>query len=180
MEIHGYSCYWKSCLRRHTNAHEWPTNGPRMTHKLFAGNWITRRNLCLISNKNSNNTSWKFWHYVLCFAIVRNLVGSLLPPSSCQRQNIFSRISKLSRSKNRKEPMRSLFFSVSVVFAFADSRAWNATVGIDGEWRKLVYSQTPSIPNDKSWKDWNQQKGYSCFCENRTTGIYKLTDIPHK
>ena len=134
--------------------------------------WITRRNLCLISNKNSNNTSWKFWHYVLCFAIVRNLVGSLLPPSSCQRQNIFSRISKLSRSKNRKKPMRSLFFSVSVVFAFADSRAWNATVGIDGEWRKLVYSQTASIPTNKSWKDWNQQKGYSCFCKNRNTGIY--------
>ena len=136
-------------------------------------------NLCLIFDKNSNNTSWKFWHYVLCFAIVRNLVGSLLPPSSCQHQNIFSRISKLSRSKNKKKSaMRSLFFSVSVVFAFADSRAWNATFVIDGEWRKLVYSQTASITNDKSWKDWNQQKGYFCFCKNRNTGICKWALTP--
>ena len=34
-----------------------------------------------------------------------------------------------------------------VVFAFTDFIAWNAAVGVDGEWRKLVYSQTPSIPN---------------------------------
>ena len=37
-----------------------------------------------------------------------------------------------------------LFF----VFAFSDFTAWNATVGVDGEWRKLVYRQATSVPND--------------------------------
>ena len=34
------------------------------------------------------------------------------------------------------------------VFAFADFTAWNATVGVEGEWRKLVYRQSPSITSD--------------------------------
>ena len=35
-----------------------------------------------------------------------------------------------------------------VVFAFTDFIAWNAAVGVDGEWRKRVYRQASSMPND--------------------------------
>ena len=121
------------------------------------------------------------------------MAGSILSPSSCQHQHIFSRISKLSRSKNMKNndvrtntyflypcPNNNVhtglvllwyvvghncnsdcvilkrhtpwFYSTLkynpyfFVFAFTDFIAWNATVGVDGEWRKLVYRQSPSMP----------------------------------
>ena len=38
-----------------------------------------------------------------------------------------------------------MFFTV---FAFTDFCAWNATVGVNGKWRKLVYRHIPSTPND--------------------------------
>ena len=114
----------------------------------------------------------KVLHYVLRSAVVKNLVGRLLPPSSCQHQNIFLRISKLSRSKNsEKQELLALLGSKSFdcvlltthnvlllrliggqrifyVFAFVDFTAWNAAFGVDGEWRKRVYGQAPSIQND--------------------------------
>ena len=49
----------------------------------------------------------------MCFVLLLswNLVGSILPPSSCQHQNVFSRIPKLSRSKNIKNRnIKSLLF----------------------------------------------------------------------
>ena len=46
--------------------------------------------------------------------------------------------------------MNSRFLSVSGVFAFIDFIACNATVGVDGEWRILVYRQSPSIANGKT------------------------------
>ncbi|MBR4924829.1 MAG: hypothetical protein IKZ61_03660 [Prevotella sp.] len=42
-------------------------------------------------------------------------------------------------------PAERGFFSV---FAFSDFTAWNAAVGVDGEWRKLVCRQATSMSND--------------------------------
>ena len=50
------------------------------------------------------------------------------------------------------------------VFAFSDFAAWNATVGVDGEWRKLVYRQTPSTPNENLVKIEITKRVYLGFC----------------
>ena len=36
----------------------------------------------------------------------------------------------------------------SGVFAFSDFTACNAVVGVEGDWRKLVYRQTPLTANE--------------------------------
>ena len=51
---------------------------------------------------------------MLCFAIVRNLVGSLLQPSSCQHQNIFSRISNFQEAKTEKKLCAACFSALAL------------------------------------------------------------------
>ena len=76
-----------------------PASTTERRPSFFTKTGIARRLRRLLPSGHKN-TSWKFWHCVPCFAVGKNLVGSKLPPSSCHHQNIFWRISKLSRSNN--------------------------------------------------------------------------------
>ena len=144
------------------------TNGSRMSNEFFMGNWGSLTGICVWFLTKTQTTLLESFG-TTCFVLPLSGIWSEvyfhhLPANAKTYSHEYQNFQEAKTLKI----MHSLFFSVSVVFAFADSRAWNATVDVDGEWRKLVYSQTPSIPNDKSWKDWNQQKGYSCFCETET------------
>ena len=48
---------------------------------------------------------------------------------------------------------------------FSDFTAWNATFGVDGEWRKLVYRQTPSMLNENLVKIEITKRVYLGFCQ---------------
>ena len=82
-------------------------------------------------------------------------------------------------AKTKKNPMgytlcfycalkyKAYFF---YVFAFTDFTAWNATVGIDGEWRKLVYRQSPSMSSGYLEKIGISKRVFDVFVKKKTQG----------
>ena len=60
------------------------------------------------------------------------------------------------------------------VFAFTDFSAWNATVGIDDEWRKLVYRQAAAISNGNLEKIEISKRVFMVYCLSSHRNDYFL------
>jgi len=139
---------------------------------------ITRKTLCHQINKKLKKLFSKvlalralFCH---CQEYGRKYSFTIFLPTST---HILTNIKTFKKQKHEKRYTPWFYCTLKYnpyffVFAFTDFIAWNATVGVDGEWRKLVNRQSPSMPNGHLEKIEISKRIFIVFFENEDTGLY--------
>ena len=148
---------WNRCHTPHIHltytSHSPQTEGrTEFKENSSASIWLKQNEMLTVSVRSM----WPLW-YVYGRCQTRPNVLQTLCTSAFQRimVGVGQKMQKHRFYEPEKQLLRTQFYSVhSLVFEWSGGfcfywfPAWNARVGIDGEWRKLVYRLSPPMPSN--------------------------------